>query len=447
MAAAESTAAAESVRRLQGPGRPAPFAVAFAADRELTNELQWVPCSLQPGQEYRLTAIVEGEEFTEDIGALVAFDMADPQAGGDGLRTSAKGTLPPYLYLRTGPHLHRTDRTFTVASPVHRIGFRAWHDRGPVTLRTLVIELAPTNPVDFFFSFDVDASNPYRPATGSAIDEFVWGKGADGEFGIRRICDVLEQHGIVGNFMVDFASCAAEGEARLAEIIDHLAGRGHEVHLRLHPQDLPYPTPRSIERDRLAKLSQSLLDVVPYDMARLMLDYTIAVYERFVQRRPRVFRSGGYRFSKDLVRAAGELGIEAFSNVRRDAVRDRSLRGGDPALSHEPFVWDNGLIEIPVDVGSPETITAEKYEHVYSRIIKQKRYERTFNLVMHSWSLLSRTDEADGSGGTGPDPETRLHEMCEHATKHGRASGYGDYLDRTQGGRRTVRTDAIQRRS
>ena len=132
-----------------------------------------------------------------------------------------------------------------------------------------------------------------------------------------------------------------------------------------------------------------------------------------------------------LVAKAGELGIEAFSNVRRDAVRDRSLRGGDPALSHEPFVWDNGLIEIPVDVGSPETITAEKYEHVYSRIIKQKRYERTFNLVMHSWSLLSRTDEADGSGGTGPDPETRLHEMCEHATKHGRASGYGDYLDRT----------------
>jgi hypothetical protein len=329
---------------------------------------------------------------------------------------------------------------------VHRIGLSAWHDRGPVTLRTLVIEPVASGPVDFFFSFDVDANSPYRTAGDSAIDSLVWCRLNGGEHGISRICDVLEQHRVVGNFMIDFASCATEGEAKLAEIIDHLSGRGHEVHLHLHPEDLPSPTPRAIERDRLRNLSQSLLDQVTYDMGWSMLDYAITLYERFAQRAPRVFRSGSYRVNAELVKAAGSLGIEALSNVRRDTIPDRTLRGGDMVESHEPFAWENGVIEIPVDMGSPEITTLEKYERTYTKIIKQKRYERTFNLVMHSWSLTSRNEEG-ANDTSAPDPETRLHEMCMHATKHGRARGYGEYLDQTQTSRPTVRASAIRTRS
>jgi hypothetical protein len=419
----------------------APAVVAYAADRDLWHQPQFIACDLVPGVRYRLTAVTEGVMFTEDRAALVFFDMSGPELGGEGLQVSARGTVPPHLHLRTGDQLHRTERAFTVASPVQRIGLRTWGDRGPVTLRTLAIEVLSPAPVDFFFSFDVEAS-PHKAAIGeSAIDALVWGRLAGGEYGISRICGVLEQYGIVGNFMIDFGSCTAEGPAPLARIFDHLLGRGHEVHLHLHPEDLPDPTKRAIERDRLARTRRVSLDQSDFELSQRLLEYSMAVYERFAQRPPRVFRSGAYRMSADLVRAAGEVGLEALSNVREGVIGDPALRGGDAALL-EPYTWENGVIELPIDCSSPEAARRQRYDTAFQRA-QAKQVARTFNVVMHSWSLTGR-DEDGVHDRFAPQAENRLHEMCEQAIKEGRARGYGEYLDAHGRPGHTVRLSAIR---
>jgi Predicted O-methyltransferase len=412
--------------------RQMPQVVTLVVDSVLSPSPQWTECQLEPDQEYRLVALVEGTEQTEDVGALIEFEMADPFAGGEGLRTSKSGRISPHMYFRTGPGLHRTDRIFTVAQPVSRIGLRAWNNRGPVTVRTLTIEPVAESPATttFFFSFDVEATL-HRSPGGSPIDSLVWGRIGGGVYGIPRICDILEQHGVIGNFLIDFGTCATEGEAKLAAIIDYIGGRGHELHVHLHPDRLVPQWGLQVRED-----STIDLDVINYDVSRRLLDYAVSTFERLAGRPARVFRSGAYRMNADLVLAAGSLGIEALSNVRKDVVVDPTLAGGDRLTDREPFVWENGVVEIPVDSSSPEAGAIERYVAACGASLKRKRFRRTYNVVMHSFSLLRRN--AHGVHDTfAPEYEANLHQMCEHAVKNGRVLGYGAYLDE---GRRDLPT-------
>src|SRR5690606_31445202 len=102
---------------------------------------------------------------------------------------------------------------FTVVKRMHRVGVMGWDNRGPVRIRTLVIEKvqSPRSPVDFFLSFDVEALPARAPS--DWVQRLVWGKLDTGSYGIGRICDVVEQHGLRANFMIDYSSCERDGEA------------------------------------------------------------------------------------------------------------------------------------------------------------------------------------------------------------------------------------------
>jgi hypothetical protein len=392
-----------------------PVAVAIADELPLPGQIMWLPCELIPGESYRLRALVEGGPDTADNGAVVRFDMLGG-AVGTGLSVSQK--TGAHITLRTGAGLHRTDRVFTVGRSVPRIGLNALADRGPTRIRTLVVERVPpaARPVDIFFSVDVEASA--SRATGDPIDQLVWGRIGGQEYGIARICRVLEEHGLVGNFMVDFVTCARRGDGVLQEIIDYLGGRGHEVHMHLHPETLA---------EYRVNGNDVHLDRAPYDMSRSLLELALTPYTRFVGRKPYVFRSAGYRINDHLVRAAGDLGFGAMTNLKPNTLIDIAI-GGDEVPYREPFVWENGVREIPVDVSSPEVGGFRNYLTKYHDAIARKPTRPTFNVVMHSWSLMRRND--NGQHDThAPEYEQRLHEMCEHAATQGRVRGYAEYLE------------------
>jgi hypothetical protein len=395
-----------------------PLVVASALEVPLSDQVVWIRADLVPGQRYRLRALVEGGEETEDKGALIRFRTIGTGIGGSGVSVSRK--VGGHIYLRTGNDLHRTDRVFSVGGRVQDIGLMAWAKRGPVRVKTLVVEQleAPAGPTDFFLSFDVEAAR--IRASGDPIDQLVWGRFGGEEYGIPRICTVLEQHGLVGNFMVDFATCATRGEAELQEIVDHLRGRGHEVHLHLHPELL------DASLGFLVNGEQVQMDWTPYDLSRSLLELTRDQYLRTAGKPPYVFRAGSYRINEHGVRAAGDIGLTALSNVKPHSIADVAV-AGDLVPYREPFRWDNGVVEIPVDVSSPEVGHFTTYLAKYSDAIARKPVRPTFNVVMHSWSLLRRNSEGFHDSFA-REYEDRLHQICEHAARHGRARGYAEYL-------------------
>jgi hypothetical protein len=155
---------------LTGSPPRAPYVVAAVRNLTVTAEPVWVPCDLSPGETYRLRALVDGGDQTEDNAALIRVDATS----GTGLSVSA--SVGAYRYLRTGPGVHRTDRVFTVDSPAHRVGLQAWGHRGDPFVQSLTIErvAGADLPASFFLSFDVEAGDDR--CDGDPIDSLVWGR-------------------------------------------------------------------------------------------------------------------------------------------------------------------------------------------------------------------------------------------------------------------------------
>jgi hypothetical protein len=395
-----------------------PLAVASAHDVALTDRTVWIISDLVPGETYRVRALVEGGPNTSDKAALVHFETPVTGIGGTGLSVSRN--LGAHLYLRTGADLHRTDRVISVGSAVRRIGLKAWGDRGRVRVKTFVIERVAEldRPSDVFLSFDVEAA-PFR-TSGEPIDQLVWGRMGGKLYGIPRLCDVLEQHGMIGNFMIDFVTCASRGDAVLQEIVDYVRGRGHETHLHLHPEFLD-PSLGFLHNGQRVHL-----DRAPYALSKALLELALDRYHGSGGKAPYVFRSGGYRINDDLLRVAAELGFTAMTNVKPHTLADIVIDGDDVPY-REPFVWDTGVLEIPIDVSSPEVSHFGNYTTRYKEALARKAVLPTVNVVMHSWTLLRRNSQGHHDSFA-REYEDRLHAICEHTAKHGRARGYAEYL-------------------
>src|SRR5262249_22254053 len=145
------------------------------------------------------------------------------------------------------------------------------------------------------------------------IDRLVWGKLAGGEYGIRRLVSILDQHKLKANFMLDLGSLLREGPGQMHAVADFLRGSGHEVHMHLHTEDLT-------RRLHVSADASFRLEKVSYEMGRRLLAYTADRYSEYVGGVPRVFRSGAYMMNEDLVVAAGTVGIKLLTNVKEGAV-------------------------------------------------------------------------------------------------------------------------------
>ncbi len=85
-----------------------------------------------------------------------------------------------------------------------------------------------------FLSFDVEAL-PGR-AEKDHVDRLIWGKFDGEEFGIRRICTILDEYGLKGNFFIDLSGCLLYGDRAIKEAGDYLLSKGHELHVHLHSE-------------------------------------------------------------------------------------------------------------------------------------------------------------------------------------------------------------------
>ena len=413
----------------------APFPVAAIDGVRLSSSTTWLNCELNHGETYRLRAIVEGSSESADGAAIARFDVSEGFGKNPGGGLALSDAAGPHLRLNTGPGLTLTDRLFDVANPTRRFAVTLAEGARDAVVKSLSIERVKVNrPTDSFISFDVEALPGRAPK--DLIDSLIWGRINGNEYGISRICDVLADHGVTGNFMLDFASCSRDGESALRKIVNYLQGRGHEIHLHLHAEWLARWWGLETEQP-------VYLDSTAYDMGRRMMEYVVGKYVDVVGEHPRVFRSGGFRFNRDLVLAAGSLGIEALTNLREQNMAKDPMIVGAAAAPLEPFRWENGVLEIPVDI-SPEPLSEsfEKFTGRYAQAINRKASEPTFNIVLHSWTLMQRNEQGQHDAFA-EEHEQRLHQICQHITENGQSWGYSAYLDAHQGARPVTRLSRI----
>lgn len=282
-------------------------------------------------------------------------------------------------------------------------------------MNTMVRENLPFS----FLSFDIEALPGRAPA--DHVERLVWGRIGDGEFGLRRLCNILWQHRIRGNFLIDFSMCVLYGDQVVREIVDYLMEQGHEIHAHLHSEWLVRRW--GINGDWSGPLGMDRLGPFLNDA---FLQYTAFKYWKLTGSTPQVFRAGSCLFSQDTVAAASRAGFIGLSNFNRER-HEGTWRMSAESAADEPFLWPEGIVELPMDI-APEPLSYpwEKYLSGFERVRIRKR-TRTFNLILHSTSLLQR--QASGHfENFNPEHEENLHRICEHLAANTVSQGYAEYL-------------------
>lgn len=272
--------------------------------------------------------------------------------------------------------------------------------------------------VTSFVSFDVEAL-PGR-AQEDHVQRLIWGKVNQEEHDIRRICQILNEYKIKGNFLVDMAACALYGDRPVQEVGEFILGEGHELHAHLHSEWLLRQWGVKGEFRGPAGLDQ--LDL---NTNQILLQHTHRKFRHLFGHDPLVFRGGGYHFNQFTIAAAQDAGFRCLSNFNAQRHAHQVTLQGHTA-ENEAFAWDNGLIELPVDF-SPEPLShpKEKYLGQFGRVLRRKR-NRTFNLTLHSWSLLKCVGTYFAEPALAH--EIRLREILEHLLQHTTPIGYADFL-------------------
>jgi len=301
-----------------------------------------------------------------------------------------------------------------------RVRRQSGHER--VIPQELALFAAAADRPPSFLSFDVEAL-PGR-ATQDHIERLVWGRFGGGEYGIARISHILKQYGIKGNFLIDFSACVLYGDHTVQAIAQYLLDQGHEVHAHLHSEWL-------VRKWGIKGAWQEPtgMDQLDGKLNAAFLAFTAFKYRALTGLEPMLFRAGGFKFNAATVAAAAGAGFTVFSNFNSER-HAASWRSADPrALRNEAFRWNEQLLELPVDL-SPEPLSLgwERYLSAFDRVQAQKTL-KTFNLTLHSWSLLTR---GDGQYFTGHAPahEEALHKICAHLQAHTEPLGYREFIAR-----------------
>jgi len=268
---------------------------------------------------------------------------------------------------------------------------------------------------------DLDARFP------EAFRRYVYGATPRGEFGLRYQCEVLRDHGLTGVFFVEPLFSGRFGPEPLAEIVNLISERGHEIQLHLHTEwadEWPTPPVAGVKGKR-----QFLRDWDAGEQ-RLLIAEGLRRLEAAGGGQARCFRAGSFGFDARTLDALAALGVPFDSSYNATAFGPSSGVGGGAAL-HDLHL-ERGVAEWPMtvyDTGAGHlrhaqlgACSSNEVEHLLWEALGQRR--RSFVLLSHNFELLTPSK-------TSPDPVVvgRFRRICRFLARHResfRVRGFAD---------------------
>ncbi|MBO6525577.1 hypothetical protein [Erythrobacter sp.] len=213
----------------------------------------------------------------------------------------------------------------------------------------------------------------------------------DGDVGILHQMAVMDAHGIKGVFFVDPMPALIWGTRAVAEVVEPILERGHEVQLHLHPEWLELagdanPLSGRTGRNMHAFTEEEQVELLAFARDQLM---------RAGAPSPTTFRAGNYGADDATLRALARLGI------RYDSSHVPGIAGSDCRISlsaeDREVVRHEGTIEVPV--GSIRSHRGQRHAQITAlsswELAAALRFSvregsAMLNIVSHSFELMSR---------------------------------------------------------
>ena len=216
----------------------------------------------------------------------------------------------------------------------------------------------------------------------------------DGEVGIFHQMDVMDECGIKGVFFVDPMPAMVWGTRAIADVVEPILERGHEVQLHLHPEWLELAG----DANPLGRRTGRNLHEFTEDEQVVLLDLARDHLMRSGAPAPTAFRAGNYGADDATLRALRQVGIR-YDSSHVPGIEDSDCR---ISLSQEDqeVVSHEGAIEVPV--GSIPSVGGQRHAQITAlshwELTAALRYcveeeVETFNIVSHSFELMCRNRE------------------------------------------------------
>lgn len=205
---------------------------------------------------------------------------------------------------------------------------------------------AETQALRVLISLDVETSSgcdgtSCRPVS---MEDRIYGRRGDAEYGIPLIMDLLEKHGFKGVFFVNSTLDAYYPETEIRRMVQSIVRRGHDVQLHLHPEFRCFKFCREddLQCRKTCVSGENRLAGNSVAQQRALIQEGLDNLERWAGSRPVSFRAGSLAADEHTLDALREAGV----------LLDSSLRGPThPLARYLPLNQasnERGLIELPV---------------------------------------------------------------------------------------------------
>lgn len=146
----------------------------------------------------------------------------------------------------------------------------------------------------------------------NSFQRYVYGRSPKGNYALPKTLEILDRHALKGVFFVEPLFAARFGTEHLAELVDLIRVRGHEIQLHLHPEwtDELSPLPFAGANTKRQHLCCYTLEeqTVLLNMGRDLL-------ARVGCEKVTAFRAGSFACNHDTYRALRQVGILIDSSL------------------------------------------------------------------------------------------------------------------------------------
>lgn len=247
-----------------------------------------------------------------------------------------------------------------------------------------------------YFTIDTEYEFGFAARHGLAarrenFDRSIRGATPGGEAGIFYQMDVFDRHGMKAVFFVDPMPALVWGTEAIAEVVEPILERGHDVQLHIHTEWLALAGEASPLSGRTGR---NIKDFNLAEQVRLIGWASDALVAAGAPR-PVAFRAGNYGANDDTLRALAQLGI-AYDSSHTPGVPDTACEIGLGPEDRLP-VERHGVIEVPTGciADGRGMRHAQLTALSCAELIAAAEHARDsgtadFTLVSHSFELLSR---------------------------------------------------------
>lgn len=219
------------------------------------------------------------------------------------------------------------------------------------------------------------------------VNQYIYGKVKDEEYGITKILELAKDHNIPVNFFVDVGESEKYGREFIENIVDIIHSYNQPVFFHLHP-------------DYIANDSRTYLWEYSYDEQKQIIDKALKNYKSFITNDDRiVFRAGRYGVNSDtydIISSCDERFLDLSYLCNNNKMCKISTE--ELGVKNIPTVYKN--VEILPNTqfvgfdyfGKVKCIGLDASDatfNEFSRFIKQTKLKNIV-FTMHSWHFIKK---------------------------------------------------------